>query len=143
MTLPTYTSGLLFTRAHKAVRGCIYTVLERYSLTPSYWAILGITSQAPEGVRLAAVARQMDVKAPLVTMLAGELIERGLITRVPHHTDGRAKLLVVTAKGKTMAAKVEHELDSEIARVLSGANAKDLAVFQKTLEIIITNTETE
>lgn len=141
MTQPTYTSGLLFTRAHKAVRGCIYTILDRYNLTPSYWAILGITNQAPEGVRLAAVARQMDVKAPLVTMLAGDLIKMGLITRVPHHTDGRAKLLVVTVKGKTLANKVEAELDAEIARLLAGASAKDLEAFQRTLEIIISNAE--
>lgn len=141
MAQSTYTSGLLFTRAHKAVRACIYAKLETYELTPSYWSILGITVGAPEGIRLASVAKQMDVKAPLVTMLAGDLIERGLITRVPHHTDKRAKLLVATSKGKKLAERVETELAVDIARLMHGVSAADAAAFQRTLETIITNAE--
>jgi DNA-binding MarR family transcriptional regulator len=141
MNQPTYTSGLLFTRAHKAVRACIYVVLGKYQLTPSQWAILGNTVQAPEGIRLSSVAKQMDVKAPLVTMLANGLIDQGLITRVAHHTDGRAKLLVATNKGKRLATQVEHEVSAEIARLMQGVNPNDIVAFQKTLETIIFNTE--
>lgn len=141
MTQPTYSSGLLFTTAHKAVRSRIYTVLEQYDLNPTYWAILGATLQAPEGLRLATVARQMSVKAPLVTMLAGDLIEQGLITRVPHHTDGRAKLLVITPKGKKMAQQIETELNTEIGTLLKGLSISEIQTFQKALETIITNAE--
>ncbi len=86
-----------------------------------------------------AVAEKMGVKAPLVTMLAGDLIERGLIVRVPHHTDGRAKLLVATAKGKKLAVQVEAELSIEIARLMYGTSTDEAVVFQKVLETIITN----
>ncbi len=141
MTHPTYTSGVLFTRAHKAVRSRVYSLLEKYELNPSYWAILGITMQAPEGVRLATVAKQMDVKAPLVTMIASDLIKKGLITRVPHHTDGRAKLLVVTPKGKKLAAQIEAELSMAIGNLMNGVSTTDIANFQKTLETIITNSD--
>lgn len=139
MTQPTYTSGLLFTKAHKAVRGCIYAVLEKYDLNPSYWAILGAAVTAPEGIRLASVAKQMEVKAPLITMLATDLIDKGLITRVPHHTDGRAKLLVPTPKGKKLAEQVEAEVSAEIARLMYGVSQADVMAFQKTLETILAN----
>lgn len=141
MTQATYTSGLLFTRAHKAVRARIYSLLEKYDLNPTGWSILGITTQSPDGVRLASVAKQIDVKAPLVTMIATELIEKQLITRVQHHTDGRAKLLVATAKGRKLAAQIETELSSAIAQLMEGASAKDIASFQKTLQIIIANAD--
>lgn len=139
MTQPSYTSGLLFTRAHKAVRSCIYAILERYELTPSHWTIISITIGAPDGVRLASVAKQMDVKAPLVTMLADELIGKGLINRIPHHTDKRAKLLVPTPVGKKLASKIELELNGEIARLMHGVTEAEASAFQKTLETIIAN----
>lgn len=140
MSQSSYTSGLLFTKAYKAVRTAIYDVLEKYEMSPSYWSILGIAVAAPEGVRLASVAKEMDVKAPLVTMLANELIEMGLILRVPHHTDKRAKLLVATNKGKKVAMQVETELTMQIAKVMHGVSASDVAGFRRTLEAIIANT---
>jgi DNA-binding MarR family transcriptional regulator len=133
-------SGLLFTKAHKAVRSRIYDLLERYDLNPSYWSIIGATVQAPEGLRLTSVAKKMGVKAPMVTMLATDLIEKGIITRVPHHTDGRAKLLVITPKGKKLAERVEAELDLEVGSLLKGLSEQELAMFQKTLETILRNT---
>src|SRR5580765_4088968 len=139
MTQPTYTSGLLFTQAHKAVRERVYTILEAHGLTPSYWAVLGITVRAQDGVRLATVAKEMDVKAPLVTMLAGELITRGLIVRIPHHTDGRAKLLVATPKGRKLAEQVEADLSLAIAGLMFGVTPDEAHSFQQTLETIIAN----
>lgn len=132
-------SGMLFTRAHKAVRARIYKALEKYELNPTYWSIFGATLNAPEGIRLARVAELLDVKAPMVTVIADELIERGFIARIPHHTDGRAKLLIVTPKGKKIAQKIEAELDQEIQNLLIGASPEELISFQKTLEIIIAN----
>ncbi len=139
MSKPTYTSGLLFTQAHKVVRAAIYTILERYQLSPSYWSILGATVLAPEGIRLTNVAKQMDVKAPLVTMLATNLIEMGLINRIEHHTDKRAKLLVITPKGKKIAQQIEAELGQKIDRLLQGASREEIGDFQKVLEIILVN----
>jgi DNA-binding MarR family transcriptional regulator len=139
MTQASYASGLLFTQAHKVVRDRIYHILEKYELTPSYWSILGITVHAPEGIRLAAVAKEMEVKAPLVTMLSDDLVKNELIVRIPHHTDGRAKLLVATAKGKKLVQEVESELSKEIECLMYGITSSEAAIFQKSLEAIIAN----
>lgn len=139
MTIPTYMSGMLFTQAHKAVRTRIYGLLEKYDLNPTYWSILSVTVQADGGVRLAHVAEILGVKAPLITMMATELIDKDLITRVPHHTDGRAKLLVATAKGRKLATTIEAELNHSVMQLLSGCSPSDIASFQKTLETIIAN----
>ncbi len=141
MTEATYTSGLLFTRAHKLVRERIYRILEEYELTPSYWSVLSIAILASEGVRLATVAREMDVKAPLVTMLANDLIQAGLILRVPHHTDKRAKLLVVTPKGKKLALEIEKKLSDEIGLIMAGVSLEDILAFRRTLSVMTTNAE--
>lgn len=141
MTQPTYASGLLFTKAHRLVRARIYVVLDSYGLNPSYWAILGAAVSAPDGIRLATVAKLMDVKAPLVTMLSSHLIKEGLINRIPHHSDKRAKLLVATHKGKKLASQIETELVAEISALMNGVNVRDARSFQSTLEAIIANAE--
>jgi DNA-binding MarR family transcriptional regulator len=141
MTKATYSTGMLFTQAHKAVRSQIYLVLEEYDISPSHWFVLGSAMQASTGIRLTNVAKQMDVKAPLVTMLANELIEMGLITRVQHKTDKRAKLLKATANGKKLARRIENDLAFKIAQLLQGASLAQISNFQSVLEIILKNAE--
>ena len=141
MTIPTYVAGQLFTKAHRLVRGRVYDALARYELTPTSWAILGITLQADGGTRLATVASQLSIKPPMVTMLADDMITRGLIQRIPHHTDGRAKLLVITAQGKKVAAEVEATLNTEIGNLLNGLSKEDIVTFQRALETITRNAE--
>jgi DNA-binding MarR family transcriptional regulator len=141
MSQPTYISGLLFSRAHALVRGRIQEILIEYSLNPSDWAVLGAALNAPEGIRLSSVAKDMGVKAPLVTMLATQLIDSGLITRVPHHSDKRAKLLIPTIKGRKLGLAIEEQLAKAIEELMSGVEDSDAKIFQNTLETIITNAE--
>jgi DNA-binding MarR family transcriptional regulator len=139
MTQPTYISGLLFSRAYSLVRARTVHVLEDYQLNLSYWAVLGATLNSTEGIRLATVAKGMGVKAPLVTVLADDLIKLGLIDRVPHHTDKRAKLLIATAKGRKLGQAVEASLVQTIGQLMKGVSPSDTKKFQATLETIIDN----
>lgn len=141
MNLPTYMSGVLLNRAHKLVRIRVYEVLEKHELTPTYWSILGATNQSPEGIRLSSVAELLEVKAPMITTEAVGLINRELIRRIPHHSDGRAKLLVITPKGKKLAKLVEQELNQEVGRLMNGLTSEEIANFQKALEAIIHNSK--
>ncbi len=139
MTQQTYEAGLLFTQAHKRVRGRIYDVLAPYKLNPSYWSILSAAVANPDGTRLATIAKNMEVKAPLVTMLSNDLIDMGVVKRVPHHTDGRAKLLIATPKGRRLAVEVEQKIHDEIAGLLHGLSDTEIQTFQKALTTIIQN----
>lgn len=141
MNLPTYMSGVLFSKAHRQVRTRVYEVLAVYELNPIHWSILGATMQAPEGTRLSNVASLLGVQAPVVTTEANELIKQGLISRIPHHTDGRAKLLVITPKGKKIAATIENELNVEVGSLLHGLTPEEIKTFQKALQTIVDNSE--
>jgi DNA-binding MarR family transcriptional regulator len=138
-----YENGLLFSRAHAAVREYIYNILSQYNLTPSYWAILGAVVNSEEGIRFTSIAKQMGVKPPLITMLAKDLIEQGLINRLPHHSDGRAKLLVPTAEGKKLAPIIEEKVSQAIAQLMKGVNSDEALIFQKVLETILHNADHE
>lgn len=137
MTAPTYMSGMLFTKAHKLVRDRVYELLGMYQLTPTLWSLLSIVMRAPDGIRSSVVASELAVKPPMVTMMADDLIALGLLRRVPHHTDGRVKLLLPTAKGKKIAKEVENKLSGEIGYLLSGVSHAEVLTFQKVLQSII------
>lgn len=139
MTNPTYLSGQLFTKAHRLVRERIYDLLEMYELTPTLWSLLSMILKAEEGVRSSVLARELGVKPPMITMMADDLIALELIRRVPHHTDGRVKLLTVTAKGKKLAKEIENKLSGEIGYLLNGLSIEEITIFQKTLSTIIAN----
>ncbi len=139
MNISTATSGILFTKAHKIARNRACAVLAKHELNPTYWFILAAALESPEGIRLSNVATLLGVKAPLITTQAGDLISRGLIRRIAHHTDGRAKLLVITAQGKQLAATIEQELSAAISVLMAGLSQAEIAVFQKTLQTIIAN----
>jgi DNA-binding MarR family transcriptional regulator len=142
MTNPSYQSGLLFTQAHKAVRACIYAVLEQYDLTPTYWAIMGATAGAPDGIRLSNIAASLGVKPPMVSVMVEELINRQLLQQIPHHRDGRVKLLTLTDRGGTVATTIEQQLNDEIARLVTGLSKEEIAVFEKSLRTILANAQT-
>jgi DNA-binding MarR family transcriptional regulator len=139
MTAPTYMSGLLFTKAHRLVRERIYTLLELYELTPTLWSLFSMIQRSDEGIRSSNVAKELGVKPPMITMMADTLIEQGLIQRLPHHTDGRVKLLTPTSKGKKIAKEIENKLSGEIGYLMSGLSAQEILTFQKVLTTIITN----
>jgi MarR family transcriptional regulator for hemolysin len=141
MNLATYMSGVLFTKAHKIVRIKSYEVLRKYDLNPTYWSILSVTTQSPEGIRLANVASMLGVKAPVITTESSALIERNLIRRIPHHSDHRAKLLVITQKGKKLTQIIENELNHEVGGLLDGLTTEEMMAFQKTLQTIINNSK--
>lgn len=139
MTAPTYMSGLLFTKAHRLVRERIYDLLELYQLTPQLWALLSMIHRSDEGIRSSKLAKELGVKPPMITMMADTLIELGLINRLPHHTDGRVKLLTTTSKGKKFSKEIENKLNGEIGYLMSGLTIQEIQVFQKVLTTIITN----
>ena len=139
MATPTYLSGLLFTQAHKAVRACIYSVLETRRLTPTTWSIISAVENSKDGIRLTGIATQLDVKPPMISVMVDELIGQGILLQVPHHSDGRVKLLATTPKGRKLYMELERELDTEVARLMSGISANDAAVFRSTLQAIIAN----
>jgi DNA-binding MarR family transcriptional regulator len=141
MNIPSYVSGTIYVTAYRTLRGRIAACLQRFDLTPTTWSLLGIVMQARDGVRLNEVARILSVKAPLVTMLANELIDKGIVNRIPHHIDKRAKLLVMTPKGKKFVSSVEREMDKELKYLLSGVTEHELQAYKKVLDTIIKNGE--
>ncbi len=139
MNLPTYISGTVQAKAYRLLRERVYEVLAQFELTPTYWSMLGIIIEARDGVRQAEIARQLHVKAPLVTAMARQLQDRGIVQSVQNQFDARAKLLALTPEGKKFVKIVESTLGKTLDQLLYGLTEKDLIAYHKVLTTIIDN----
>jgi len=82
---------------------------------------------------LRALAELLAADPPYVTLMVDDLEERGLVQRMPHPTDRRAKLVQLTAAGRAAAARADAILD-EPPVALRDLPAKDLAALMRVLE---------
>ncbi len=139
MNIPTYLSGALFMKAYRLLRLNVTGCLSQFGINPTSWVLLGIIRETKDGIRLAEVANIMNVKAPLITTLVHDLIAKEMIELLPHHTDKRVKLLLLTPAGKVYIKKVEAALEQSLQGILAGTTDTDLSGFEAVLEAIVRN----
>jgi DNA-binding MarR family transcriptional regulator len=88
-------------------------------------ALIALRS-APRAMR--DLATTLGIDAPYTTVIVDDLEARGLVTRGPHPDDRRAKLVALTAAGRTLAQRAERLVATPPAslRTLSDADLREL-----------------
>jgi DNA-binding MarR family transcriptional regulator len=99
----------------------------------SFARIRALRRLATQPHTLRALAEQLAADPPYVTLMVDDLEERGLVRRMPHPDDRRAKLVELTAAGRAAAARADAILDEPPA-ALHAASAEDLAALLAVLE---------
>jgi DNA-binding MarR family transcriptional regulator len=79
------------------------------------------------------LATVMGIDPPNATTLVADMESQGLVRRKPHPTDGRAKLVEATRKGKALARKAD-EILATPPSALSALNSDDLETLRRILE---------
>lgn len=139
MNLHTYVNGTIQARSYRLLRQQVAGVLDVYNLNTTYWAMLGIIYEAKDGIRQTDVAEALQVKPPMVTVMARELVKQGYIISVTNQFDARAKLLKTSAIGNKFVKQVETHMSKMLDTVLQGLTEADMAVYHKVLKTIIAN----
>jgi DNA-binding MarR family transcriptional regulator len=99
----------------------------------SWTRVLVLRRLAAQPHTLRALAERLAVDPPYVTVMVDDLEERGLVQRMPHPEDRRAKLVELTAAGRATAARADAILDEPPA-ALHDAPAEDLAAVLRVIE---------
>ena len=81
------------------------------------------------------LAAVLGIDPPNATTLVAELEDQGFVRRRPHPTDGRAKVVEATRKGKELARRAEAILATPPAR-LSELPDEHLATLLRILEMV-------
>ena len=98
------------------------------------WArVLALRRLAEQPLTLRALAERMASDPPYVTLMVDDLEQRGLVQRLPHPEDRRAKLVELTPPGRAAAARADAMLDEPPA-ALREMPVEDLADLLRVLE---------
>jgi DNA-binding MarR family transcriptional regulator len=99
----------------------------------SFARVRALRRLATQPLTLRALAERLAADPPYVTLIVDDLEERGLVQRMPHPEDRRAKLVELTAAGRAAAARADAILDEPPA-ALRDVPAEDLADLLRVLE---------
>jgi DNA-binding MarR family transcriptional regulator len=88
---------------------------------------------ARKPMSMGELAAALGIDPPNATTVVGDLEAMGLVRRRPHPTDGRAKLVEATRKGKALARRANEILATPPA-ALSDLSAEDLDTLRRILE---------
>jgi DNA-binding MarR family transcriptional regulator len=106
---------------------------------------LGMTFGRTRAVRMLArrpmsmseLAAALGIDKPNATVVVSELEAQGLARRRPHPTDGRAKVVEATRKGKELARRADVILATPPAG-LSALGPEELATLRRILDSVAT-----
>lgn len=109
------------------------------ALDMSFGRARAIRRLARQPMSMREFADAMDIDPPNATVLVADLEAQGLARRKPHPTDGRAKVVEATRKGKALARRANEILATPPA-ALTELDAEDLQTLRRILESVTTRT---
>jgi len=90
-----------------------------------------------EGPRTPGELAELEkVSAPSMTRTTNCLVERGLIERTDHPTDGRSKVLTLTDEGRAAVKRVQRARDTWMYDKLKGLSEDELDVLHQASALL-------
>ena len=108
--------GILLFVANRALEQRAFDAVVAAGITDITLAQARVAARiSPDGSRVSDLAEQARVTKQSAAFLVEQLEKAGYVERVPDPTDGRARLVRLTAR----ARRVAHAADAEVRRVLT------------------------
>ena len=105
-----------------------------YPQKPKHSAVFAQIS--PDGSRLTELARKANMTPQSMAELVDELVDMGYVVRRPDPADGRAKLIVLTRRGRDAVAagrQTIEGIEEQVAGVLGERGHRELRRLLSTL----------
>jgi len=93
----------------------------------------------PDGLRPSQLADRLQITKQSVNDLLGEMEERGYLVRVPDPTDGRARVIRLTAKGRQLEAIVYDGAQSAERAIAELLGPRQFAQLRHSLEKVVSH----
>jgi DNA-binding MarR family transcriptional regulator len=101
--------GYAVKRLQQALRARMDAVLARHGLTMPQYAVLALLAEQP-GISNAELARRSFVTPPTMIRIVTTLEGQGLLTRVEHPPEGRARVAQLSAEGQRRLRAAAHDV---------------------------------
>jgi DNA-binding MarR family transcriptional regulator len=106
-------------------------------------AALVLNVDRRSGTRLTELARRAGVTKQAMMIVVDELEVRGLVRRTPDPDDGRAKVVRLTARGRTFAAECRRAVAAVEARAKRNLGGRRYDGLRETLDLLLGSEEDE
>lgn len=104
-------------------------------------AALVLNVDRRSGTRLTELARRAGVTKQAMMIVVDELEVRGLVRRTPDPDDGRAKVVRLTARGRTFAAECRRAVAAVEARAKRNLGGRRYDGLRETLDLLLGSEE--
>ena len=105
-------------------------------LTSARWQVLGAIALSPTPLPVAHISRNMGLTRQAVQRLANEMARDGLVRFMPNPHHQRAKLVLLTARGKAAYDAAMRRQEPWASRLADGLSAKELEAATSLLRTI-------
>jgi DNA-binding MarR family transcriptional regulator len=112
-------------------------VMQAFGLTPSQYIVLSVVQDHREGVFSAALARRLGITPQSSHEIVAGLEHRGLIRRVEDPAYRRAMRVSLTAKGSTLLARCNKEVEGFEAQFFGALSPEEATLFREILTKLI------
>ncbi len=129
----------LLLEAHRAMTADLAAELEERGWPDlrASQATLVINVDRRTGTRLTELARRVGVTKQATMIVVDELELRGLVRRTPDPEDGRAKVVKLTARGRTCAAECRRAMAAVQARARRALGGRRHDGLREALELLL------
>jgi DNA-binding MarR family transcriptional regulator len=112
-------------RSEQLLHDQVKAVMRRYDLTFARYEVLTWLATDPESsVTLSWISRTLRIPPATVTNIIDRLEADELIRRVPHPTDARTTIAVITPEGRALATDATRDLNAEVYERIGLSAAK-------------------
>lgn len=134
--ITTYQALVYRSRAYRSTKAVIQEILKEHDLTVMQWSVLGFVKDAgKQGIRISDLAEKVDSSLAFITNSINALEKKGMVYRVGHETDNRAKLVCVVPKYRPQLDRIEEDLHKKLWGWLEErVDSKELEIYLKVLK---------
>ena len=135
----------LLLAAHRTLAGDLVMELEERGWPDlrASQAALVLNVDRRFGTRLTELARRAGVTKQAMMVVVDELEVRGFVRRTPDPEDGRAKVVRLTARGRTLAAESRRAVAAVEARAKRTLGGRRYESLRETLDLLLESEEEE
>lgn len=114
--------GALFGYCDHQVHKLMGRMLRQYDVSPMQCRTLMFLHDAEDSVNQKTLERHLMIKPSTVNGIVDRLEEKGMVTRTASRTDGRCRILALTAQGKQFYDRfiaIVHEVNDRLEKGFS------------------------